>query len=236
LVLPSDARLVILARGARAFAYGLLGVLLAIALSREGISPPGIGVLIAASLIGDFCDTYVIGLFADQWGRRRTLLILALLMAATGAIFSLISVYPVLLVAAFFGTLGTSASETAPFLPIEQAILPQVSDPEQRTALFARYNLVASFAGAGGALTAGLPDLLSHTGLPLGTGIRLTFGLYSALALVVAFLTLQLSPRVEARRSPSVPLGRTASVLRRLAPNLGRSRGMVLRLSALGAL
>lgn len=223
----------ILARGARAFAYGLLGVLLAIALSREGISPPGIGVLIAASLIGDFCDTYVIGLFADQWGRRRTLLILAVLMAATGAIFSLISVYPVLLVAAFFGTLGTSASETAPFLPIEQAILPQVSDPDQRTALFARYNLVASFAGAGGALTAGLPDLLSHTGLPLGTGIRLTFGLYSALALTVAFLTLQLSPRVEARRSPSVPPERTASVLRRLVPNLGRSRGMVLRLSAL---
>ena len=91
------------------------------ALNRAGYSPAAIGVLITVSLAGDFCGTYAIGLFADRWGRRRTLAILALLMAATGAIFGLTVLYPILLVAAFFGTLGTSGSETAPFLPIEQA-------------------------------------------------------------------------------------------------------------------
>jgi hypothetical protein len=41
-----------------------------------------------------------------------------------GLVFGLTTFYPLLLLAAFLGTLGTSASETAPFLPIEQAILP----------------------------------------------------------------------------------------------------------------
>jgi MFS family permease len=207
-------------------------VLLAVALSRDGLSSAAIGLLIAISLIGDFCGTYLVGARADAWGRRRTLVVLAVLMAVTGAIFGLTQLYPVLLIAAFFGTLGTSASETAPFLSIEQAILPQVSDPRIRTELFARYNLVATFAGAAGALAASIPDLLSHAGLPLGTGINLMFGLYAALALGAALLALQLSPLVEVSRK-AVAIEDPRSSLRRLVPPLGRSRTMILRLSAL---
>jgi MFS family permease len=208
-------------------------VLLAIALSRDGLSSAAIGLLIAISLIGDFCGTYLIGARADAWGRRRTLVVLALLMAATGAIFGLTQLYPLLLIAAFVGTLGTSASETAPFLPIEQAILPQVSDSRIRTELFARYNLIATFAGAAGALAAGIPDLLSHAGLPLGTGVNLMFGLYAALGLSAAFLALQLSPRVEMPRQVGVPVEDPRSPVRRLVPPLGQSRAVILRLSAL---
>src|SRR5436309_4056359 len=102
-------------------------------------------------------------------------------MAATGVVFGLVTSYPVLLVAAFFGTLGTSASETAPFLPIDQAMIAQVTAPSHRTALFARYNLIAQLGAAGGALVAGLP---------LASGIHLLFGVYAALALVVAGLSL----------------------------------------------
>jgi MFS family permease len=226
----TDARLIIAARGLRSFGYGLIAVLLGLALNRAGLSPAAIGVLITVSLAGDFCGTYAIGLFADRWGRRRTLAILALLMAATGVIFGLTDVYPVLLVAAFFGTLGTSGSETAPFLPIEQAMLPQTGPPERRTELFARYNLVATFAAAGGALVAGLPDLLARAGVSLSIGIRLMFGVYTVVALVVVLLVLRLSPRVE----PTVPAPRSVVTRwQRLVPPLGRSRGIILRLSAL---
>lgn len=224
--------MIVTARGIRAFAYGLLGVLLAVALSQAGLAPAAIGLLITVSLIGDFCGTYLIGIFADGWGRRRTLLVLTLLMAATGITFTVTRVYLLLLAAAFFGTLGTSASETAPFLPIEQAILPQVSDGPNRTELFARYNLVASFAGALGALAAAVPDLLSHLGLPLATGIRLMFGLYAAAALGVAMLVLQLSAKVEApptRRSSEI----SPPLRHRLTPSLGQSHGIILRLAAL---
>src|SRR5437764_2745572 len=133
-------------RGLRSLAYGLLSVLLGVALAAEGFSPVAIGILITVSLAGDVVGTYVIGLVADTWGRRRTLALLALLMAGTGVIFGLTTSYALLLVAAFFGTLGISASETAPFLPLDQAMIAQVTTPERRTALFARYNLVASFS------------------------------------------------------------------------------------------
>ena len=229
--LTADARLIITARGLRSFSYGLLAVVLAVWLSRGGISAVAIGVLITVSLAGDFCGTYVIGLYADRWGRRRTLVVLALLMALTGVIFGLTRFYPLLLVAAFFGTLGTTASETAPFLPIEQAMLPQTCPPERRTALFARYNLVSTFSGALGALAAGIPDLLARAGLPLDTGIRLLFGLYVLAALLVGLLATRLSAAVESPPSPRVVS--SARRWERLVPPLGRSRGIVLRLAAL---
>src|SRR6266481_3915285 len=141
-------RFILVMRGLRSLAYGLLAVILGVVLASEGFSPAAIGVLITVSLVGDMVGTYVIGLVADIWGRRRMLAGLSLLMAATGVIFGLVTSYPVLLVAAFFGTLGTTASETAPFLPIDQAMLAQLTEPSRRTALFARYNLVASLSMA----------------------------------------------------------------------------------------
>src|SRR6266446_4720739 len=227
---PGDARLILIMRGLRSLAYGLLAVILGVVLSGEGFSPAAIGVLITVSLVGDMAGTYVIGLVADSWGRRRTLALLSLLMAATGVVFGLATNYPVLLVAGFFGTLGTSASETAPFLPIDQAMLAQVTEPSRRTALFARYNLVASGSSAGGALVAGLPGLLTQTGLPQASGIRLLFGVYALLALVVAGLSLRLSSPVEAPFHAPVQV---KSIWQRLVPPLGRSRRIVWRLTAL---
>jgi MFS family permease len=227
---PGNAGLILVMRGLRSLAYGLLAVILGVVLGGEGFSPASIGVLITVSLLGDMTGTYLIGLFADSWGRRRTLALFALLMAGTGVIFGLVTSYPVLLLAAFFGTLGTTASETAPFLPIDQAMLAQVTAPAGRTALFARYNLIASLSTALGALAAGLPGLLTQVGLPLASGIRLLFGVYAALALVVVGLSLRLSSHVEAPGRP--PIG-VQSLGQRLAPPLQRSRGIVWRLTAL---
>jgi MFS family permease len=227
---PGDARLILLMRGLRSLAYGLLAVILGVVLADEGFSPAAIGVLITVSLVGDMVGTYVIGLVVDTWGRRRTLSLLALLMTATGVVFGLVSSYPMLLVAAFFGTLGTSASEAAPFLPIDQAMIAQVTAPERRTALFARYNLVASFSAAIGALAAGLPDLLTRAGLPLASGIRLLFGMYAVLSLFVAMLSLRLASAVEAPTRPPIQI---QGLRQRLTPQLHRSRGIVWRLTAL---
>lgn len=217
-------------RGMRSLAYGLLAVLLGVALASEGFPPVAIGTLITVSLVGDFVGTYVIGLVTDTWGRRPVLALLALLMAGTGVVFALATSYAVLLLAAFFGTLGTSASETAPFLPIDQAMIVQVTAPERRTVLFARYNLVASLSVAAGALAAGIPDLLTRLGLSFASGIRLLFGVYAVLALIVAGLSALLSQQVEVSTRASVQAQRLGP---RLVPPLGRSRGVVLRLTAL---
>jgi MFS family permease len=225
-----DAWLIVLMRGLRSCAYGMLAVLLAVTLAQAGLAPAAIGGLITVSLTGDVVGTYVIGLFADQWGRRRTLAILALLMAGTGVVFGLTTNYVLLSLAAFFGTLGISASETAPFLPIEQAMLAQAASHTPRTALFARYNLVASCAGALGALSAGLPDLLVRHGVPPLLGLHLFFGVYAAVALVVAGLALRLSPTMEGtiRSQPETQKG-----WKHLVPNLSRSLGIVWKLTGL---
>jgi len=223
-------RLILVMRGLRSLDYGMLAVLLGVALAGEGFTPVAIGALITVSLVGDMVGTYMVGLFADTWGRRRTLALLSLLMAATGIIFGLMTSYAVLLVAAFFGTLGTSASETAPFLPIDQTMIAQVTAPEQRTSVFARYNLVASFSAAAGALAAGLPGLLTRTGLPVASGVRLMFGVYAVLALIVAGLSLRLSSDVEATLQSPIHVKRRRP---RLVPPLHRSRSIVWRLTAL---
>ncbi len=228
--LHGDARLILVMRGLRSIAYGLLAVILGVVLAGEGFEPAAIGILITVSLVGDMVGTYVIGLVTDTWGRRHTLALLSLLMAGTGLIFGLMTSYPVLLGAAFFGTLGTSASETAPFLPIDQAMIAQVTGPSRRTALFARYNLIAQLGAAGGALVVGLPGLLTQSELHPAFGIRLLFGVYAALALVVAGLSLRLSSSVEAPLHGPVQL---TSIWQRLLPPLHRSRGIVWRLTAL---
>lgn len=232
----ADAWRIVTARGFRQFAYGLLGVTLAVALSEDGFTPVAIGGLLTAALVGDFCATYLISLFADRWGRRRTLIWLALIMAATGVIYGVTRYYPALLLAAFVGTLGTSGSETAPFLPIEQAMLPQTCTPDRRTELFARYNLIASLAGALGALAAGAPDALTRAGLPRGLALNLMFGVYAVMALAVALLVGRLTPNTEAsRRAASVAAEDETGgrAWRRLFPPLGSSRGVILRLAGL---
>src|SRR6266568_4497307 len=176
----SSARLILVMRGLRSLAYGLLAVILGVVLAGEGFSPAAIGILITVSLVGDMVGTYVISLVTDSWGRRRTLAL--------------------------------------------------VTEPSRRTALFDRYNLVASGSSAGGALVAGLPGLLTQTGLPQASGIRLLFGVYAALALIVAGLSLRLSSPVEA---PSHAPVQAASMWQRLVPKLSRSRGIVWRLTAL---
>jgi MFS family permease len=229
----SDASLLTVMRGVRQAAYGMLAVALAIALTRRGLSPAAIGALVTVSLAGDFVGTLVIGRWADTWGRRNTLAVLAVIMALTGLVFGLVHWYPLLLVAAFCGTLGTSSSETAPFLPIEQAMLGQLGEPQNRTALFARYNLVASTAGAFGALVAGLPDLLARQGVSPDTGLLFLFGLYAVVALVVAGLALRLTGAVEVHE-PKAAL--VAAERWRILPALHQSRGIVLKLATLFSL
>ena len=55
-------------RGLRQAAYGMMAVILAIALTGAGWSAITISLLISVSLAGDLFGTLVIGRWADQWG------------------------------------------------------------------------------------------------------------------------------------------------------------------------
>jgi len=211
----------------RLFAYGFLSVVLGLYLASLGMDAGAIGGVFTAALVGGAIMTVVLTQVADRLGRRRVLMVGAGLMAAAGAVFALTD-NPVLLVgAAVLGAISPSGKEVGPFLSVEQAALPQTASDEQRTHVFAAYNIVGSLAGALGALAAAVPDLL---GLAPVAGYRALIWAYAAAGLVLLVMFGRLSPAVEVAAVPASP---TAP-----RPRFGihRSRGVVAKLTALFAL
>ena len=220
----SDARILLFSRTVRSFGDGFVSVLLASFLAELGFSGWRIGAVATVTLLGTAAATLAVGAFTDRAGRRRTLLLATLLAAATGIAIASTSAFALLLVIALVGTLNPTAGDVSVFLPVEQAILPQTVDAQQRTSLFARYNLAGALASAAGALFAAAP-VLAHRWFDADVldVMRGMFVLYSALALVNMAAYRRLSPAVE----PPEPM-------RQSAP-LHRSRGIVMQLSALFA-
>ena len=207
----------------RSFAYGFLSVILGLYLDSLGLGPGAIGWIFTAALAGGAVMTIIITSVADTFGRRTLLIIGALLMALAGCVFA-ISADPIwLAIAAIFGTISPSGKEVGPFLSLEQAILPQTTSDQQRTAVFSAYNLIGSFAGAIGALAVSLPEFFS---LPARTGYRLLVWSYVSLAILLAGLFAFLSPKIEAPKQ--------SGPARRLG--LRKSRRMVAKLAGLFAI
>jgi MFS family permease len=234
--LNSDGLLLFTTRTARMFAYGFLSVVLMLYLARIGLSETEIGLLLTLTLAGDTLISLWITTNADRVGRRRMLIIGAVLMIFAGVLFALTRDFWLLLIAAAIGVISPSGYEVGPFLSIEQAALSQIVSDERRTQVFAWYNLIGSFATAlgslcGGALAQGLQD----TGVsPVGSYRVIVLG-YGAMGLVLGLLFARISPAIEVSPSPAGrPSGPAPEVGRRLG--LHRSRKVVFKLSALFSL
>jgi MFS family permease len=223
-----DARLLFLARAVRMFGYGALGVILVLYLAAAGHGAAEIGLLLTLTLVGDTVMSLLLTTHADRIGRRRTLVIGALLMAGAGVVFAGSTAFVVLLVAATLGVLSPSGAEVGPFLPIEQASLTEVVPGERRTGVYAWYNLVASIATASGALVAGvLVGALQAGGWTNIDAYRAVLVGYAVAGLALVPIVRLVSPAVEV---PPVD----TSIARRFG--LHRSRGIVGRLAGLFAL
>jgi MFS family permease len=223
-----DARLLFLARAVRMSGYGALGLVLVLYLAAAGLDAGQIGILLALTLAGDTVISLWLTTHADRIGRRRTLVLGALLMAGAGLVFAGSTGFLVLLVAATLGVLSPSGSEVGPFLPIEQASLTEVTPAERRTSIYAWYNLTGSVATAAGALVAGLVvGALRGAGWSDIDAYRVILLSYAARGLVLIPVVRSVSPAVEV---PPVD----TTIARRLG--LHRSRGIVGRLAALFAL
>src|SRR5437762_12322249 len=151
-VLTGDGWLLFLTRSIRLFAYGALSVVLVFYLTSLGLSTSQTGMLLTLTLAGDTVVSLYLTTRADRFGRRRMLIIGAMLMAAAGLTFACTRNLVFLIVAGTIGVISPSGNEVGPFLSIEQAALSHVVPDHARTAVFAWYTLVGSFATATGAL------------------------------------------------------------------------------------
>src|SRR5439155_17548641 len=68
----------------RSASIGLLGVVLAVYLSRTGFSATAIGFVLAAGLAGSAAATAVMSRYGESFGRRRVLIAAALLSSGGG--------------------------------------------------------------------------------------------------------------------------------------------------------
>ena len=229
--LNRDAWLLFLTRFTRLFAYGLVSVVLVFYLVGIGLSESQTGLLLTLTLIGDTAISLYLTTQADRVGRRRMLIVGALLMAAAGLVFALTRNFFWLLVAGTIGVISPSGNEVGPFLSIEQAALSHVVSDRARTEVFAWYTLTGSFATALGALVGGtLSQSLQKTVLSQVNGYRAVVVLYGVLGIVLALLFMRVSRNAEV--SPSEP-GAAGGIGRLFG--LHKSRRVVAKLSALFA-
>lgn len=208
----------------RSFNIGLLGVVLGVYLSREGLSATGIGLVIAAGLSGMAVGTLFVTFQADHLGRRRTLIALSLFNALGAAPLIFHFGLMPLLIFAFTGMLNGMGSDRSPSFALEQAMIPGLVPDEKRTWALAWYSVVLDASGAVGALAAGIPLLVQRLwAVDLAAGYRGLFIGYAGLHLLSAALYLLLSHEVEVPRInlPGKPLERispeTKSTVTRLA-------------------
>jgi MFS family permease len=235
-LLNRDGRLLFTTRAVRMFAYGALSVVLALYLARLGLAGEQIGFLITATLVGDAAISLAMASVADRLGRKRMLLLGALLMFFAGAVFAFTNNIALLVFAAVVGTISPSDKEVGAFLSIEQAILSQTAPGANRTSVFAWYNLVGSFATALGALcSGGLVSLLQKSGWAPIDSYRVVVIGYTLLGAVLFVRFFALSPDAEVPSTASSQPVRSSPTASRTTGFFGlhRSRNVVLRLAGL---
>ncbi|HEV8516747.1 MAG TPA: MFS transporter [Candidatus Limnocylindrales bacterium] len=222
-----DRALLFAARAARMAGYGALSVVLVLYLVAIGRSDLEIGALLTLTLVGDVAVSLWLTTAADRLGRRRILVIGALLMAGAGVAFAAATSLPVLIVAATIGVISPSGNEVGPFLAVEQAALSEALPAGRRTRVFGWYNLVGSVATAVGVGTGGLAaGLALESGRAPADAYRLVIVGYALVGLLLAVIFMRLSPAAETRLAggPATRFG------------LRRSQGIVARLAALFSL
>ncbi|MCE7861441.1 MAG: MFS transporter [Chloroflexi bacterium CFX2] len=223
-----DIPLLFTTRIIRMFCYGFLSVVLVLYLSEAGLTEQQAGLLFTFTLAGDAFISLYLTTHADGFGRKKTLIIGALLMLGAGIVFLLTNNLIVLMLAAIIGVISPSGNEIGPFLSVEQAGLTQLIPNKMRTKVFAWYNLAGSFSTAIGALTGGwLARFLQISGWSAFDSYRYILTGYAIGGFLIAVMFLQVSPAIEVR---------TEANDKKKVLGLHKSRSVVFKLSSFFAL
>lgn len=165
--LHRDAKLLMVSRGIRAFAFSYLNVVFAIYLDQLGYSTVTIGIVFSVAYLSGALLTAVWGYLSDRFGRREILMLLAALTIVSNGIFIFFSGLFFILLAVIIANVGAGGaggggSGGGPFNPVEEALLAEKCSAANRNQVFALNSCVGSVMGALGALAAGVPQQLQE--------------------------------------------------------------------------
>ena len=165
--LHRDAKLLMASRGIRAFAFSYLNVVFAIYLDRIGYTPVMIGMIFTVAYLSGALLTALWGYLSDRVGRRKILMLLAVLTIMLQCHFdflyqSFLHFAAVMIANVGAGGSGGGGSGGGPFNPVEEALLAEKCRPENSNQIFAMNSCVGSIMGSLGALASGLPQYLQE--------------------------------------------------------------------------
>jgi len=217
-----DRRRIFLAKGTRAVAYGALSGFLILYLAQDLQLPVVESLaLTAVTLVGAAVANFLLLPPVERrFGRRGAVRVFAGLFVLSAALLFFVGNAIVVVLAVLLGGVAASSNDNGPLSSLDQAILPSTRRRSEHAEDFARYNLIANFASAGGALLLVVPGALAPRSVPYLPGaphpwIAL---IYLALAGMTLFAYWELSDEVEVRGasgsppSPSIALERRPTV------------------------
>jgi len=207
----------------RAFGHGFTSVLLAVYLIFLGGGETQVIASLGLSLASAAAVNVLIGRYGERFGRRRTMAAVGVLMGISGVLLAAAPGFPVALMALALGATSPTGTEVSPFLPVEQSIVAEASDPGRRTRAFAVYNLAGTLASALGSLASGLPALFLGAPPMTADPLRPMFLLYAGIGIAATVLSLALPRTVEVSRIAAA------------APLTAPSRSRIARMASLFA-
>lgn len=176
-----NGRLVFLAKTARTFCYGFLGVFFPVYLTDLGAGAGEVGFAVTLTLLASAAMTYAIRWPAERYGPRVALMSQATLIVVSAALLLLTRQPWLVVAAAMIGNLAVGTGETGPFLSLEQVVVTRATSRERLTTALSRYNLAGYGAAGLGAAVVGRagasPRLLFATFLLSGLLQLVTYGL-----------------------------------------------------------
>ncbi len=205
--LHRDAKLLMVSRGIRAFAFSYLNVVFAIYLDRLGYSTIIIGVIFTVAYLSGALLTAVWGYLSDRFGRRKILMLLALLTIVSNAILILFSGLFFIFLAVIIANVGAGGSGGGgsgggPFNPAEEALLAEKCRPEERNRIYALNFCAGSVMGSVGALVSGLPQHLQEAwGWSAVASYKPLFAMTIAFSIVLLFVYSAIHEAHQPRRA-----------------------------------
>jgi MFS family permease len=192
--LHRDAKLLMVSRGIRAFAFSYLNVVFAIYLDRLGYSTVTIGIIFTVAYLSGALLTAVWGYLSDRYGRRKILMLLAVLTIVSNGIYiffsSLFFIFLAVIIANVgAGGSGGGGSGGGPFNPAEEALLAEKCAPKERNQIYALNFCAGSIMGSLGALVSALPQHLQETwGWAPVASYKPLFGLTILFSIILLFV------------------------------------------------
>lgn len=160
-----DVVILFLTKILRMFSFGAISVIFFDALKQKGILEKEIGFLQSLIAAGDILISLYLTTRADKIGRKKTLILSAMLKIFAGVSYALSNNYILLIISGALGVLTISGGEIGPFLPIEQAAIAQIIEDnstsqdnvkEDVAMAYGYYNMASYLSQAAGNLFTGI--------------------------------------------------------------------------------